>query len=281
MPKLRFVSAILGLIYCSVSFTVTALPFSLDTEPIKTNATECSKLTVTGNPEYPPYLFKDRSNPKALIGANAEIIKEIGHQINIEIDVIYSGPWSRAQKEVREGRIDLITGAFFTEPRSKYMDYIYPAFLITKSVVWVNKNQRIKYSQKEDLTTLKGITVINNSFGQEFDAYAKAQLSITTVASLKQAFTMLKLGRVDYLLYEESPAKAYAASLRVEELVEAIGPAISSEGLYLTISHQSKCNTPVLREKITIALNKLLNQGHEQEALKKGLLLWRNNPVNN
>lgn len=281
MSKLRLVSAIFGLFYCSVAFTAPSTPITLDTEPIKNNSLECTKLTATGNPEYPPYLFKDNSNPKALIGANAEIIKEIAKELNFDIDIVYSGPWSRAQREVREGRIDLITGAFFTKPRSKYMDYIHPAFLITKSAVWVDKNQRIKYDKKEDLIGLKGITVINNSFGQEFDTFAKAQLSINTVASLKQAFNMLKLGRVDYLLYEESPAKAYAVSLRVEDLVETIGPEISSEGLYLTLSHQSKCNTPALREKLTKALNELLEKGHEQEALQKGLLMWRNNPVNN
>ena len=281
MSKLRLVGAIFGLIYCSAAFTAPTTSVTFDTESAHTNSLECTKLIATGNPEYPPYLFKDSSNPKALIGANAEILKEIGKELNIEIGIIYSGPWSRAQKEVREGRIDLIAGAFYTKPRSMYMDYIHPAFLITKSVVWIDPNRRIKYNKKEDLIGLKGITVINNSFGQDFDTFAKAQLSITTVPSLKQAFGMIKLGRVDYLLYEESPARAYAASLRFEKLVGTVGPEISSEGLYLTLSHQSKCNTPALREKLTKSLNKLLDQGYQQKALKTGLTMWRNDPINN
>jgi polar amino acid transport system substrate-binding protein len=245
------------------------------------NLPECTKLSATGNPEYPPYLFKDSHNPKTLIGANTEILKEVGKALNIEIEVIYSGPWSRAQQEVREGRIDLLAGAFFTVPRAQYMDYIYPPFLTTKSVVWVDKDRPIKYAKKEDLIGLKGITVINNSFGQEFDTFAKAQLSISTVPSLKQAFRMMKLGRVDYLLYEESPATAYAASLRIEGQTDIIGPEISSEGLYLTLSHQSKCNTGALRGKLTKALHDLLDKGYEKDALKAGLMMWRNQPGNN
>lgn len=239
---------------------------------------ECTKLIATGNPEYPPYLFKEHHESNKLIGANDEIIKLIAEKINIDIEVVYSGPWSRAQKEVREGRIDLIAGAFFTIPRAQYMDYIYPAFLTTKSVVWTNKMKPISFSRKEDLIGLKGITVINNSFGEEFDVFAKEKLSIASVASLKQAFKMMKLGRADYLLYEQSPAEAYAASWKIEDQAETVGPAISSEGLYLTLSHRSKCNTGTLRGKLTKALHELSQEGHMITSLNKGHALWQNMP---
>lgn len=89
---------------------------------ILTTTQECTKLTATGNPEYPPYLFKDSLDPKHLVGANADILKEIAESLDLELDIIYSGPWSRAQQEAREGRIDLLAGAFFTIPRAQYMD---------------------------------------------------------------------------------------------------------------------------------------------------------------
>jgi polar amino acid transport system substrate-binding protein len=266
-----------------ITFLISAVSLNsyADVSSNKTKSTECSKLSATGNPEYPPYLFKDSLNPNQLIGSNTQILKEIGKALNLEIEVVYSGPWSRAQEEVRAGRIDLLAGAFFTIPRAQYMDYIYPAFLNTRSVVWVDKDRRIKYSKKEDLISLKGVTVINNSFGQEFDTFAKDKLSISTVTSLKQAFRMIKLGRVDYLLYEESPATAYAASLRFEDQIEVIGPEISSEGLYLTLSHKSKCNTGTLRGKLTKALNEILKNNLEKEALETGLLMWNNQAINN
>lgn len=241
-------------------------------------AEECKKLVATGNPEYPPYLFREHHESNRLIGANSEIIKLIAKKLNIEIDVVYTGPWSRAQKEVREGRIDLIAGAFFTMPRAQYMDYIHPAFLTTNSVVWTNQVKPISYSRKEDLIGLRGITVINNSFGQEFDVFAKNNLSISSVPSLKQAFKMMKLGRADYLLYEESPAEAYAASWGIENKVETVGPEISSEGLYLTLSHRSKCNTGALRGKLTQALHELIKESKTTESLLKGHILWQEQP---
>ncbi|WP_165679102.1 substrate-binding periplasmic protein, partial [Metapseudomonas otitidis] len=92
-------------------------------------AKKCEHLVATGNPEYPPYLWRDPHNPKLLIGANADLLHRIGDEIGVKIDVLYTGPWSRAQDEVRTGRIDLIAGAFLTLPRLETMDYIHPAFL--------------------------------------------------------------------------------------------------------------------------------------------------------
>ena len=38
-------------------------------------AGKCERLVATGNPEYPPYLWRDPQNPKQLIGANADLLK--------------------------------------------------------------------------------------------------------------------------------------------------------------------------------------------------------------
>ena len=35
-------------------------------------ADDCRHLTATGNPEYPPYLWRDPDNPALLIGANVQ-----------------------------------------------------------------------------------------------------------------------------------------------------------------------------------------------------------------
>ena len=40
----------------------------------------CRRLTATGNPEYPPYLWRDPRNPQQLMGANADLLKHLGKQ---------------------------------------------------------------------------------------------------------------------------------------------------------------------------------------------------------
>ena len=69
-------------------------------------AGKCERLVATGNPEYPPYLWRDPENPKQLIGANADLLKQIAKELGLKVDILYTGPWSRAQDEVRTGRVD-------------------------------------------------------------------------------------------------------------------------------------------------------------------------------
>ncbi|MHA7879325.1 MAG: substrate-binding periplasmic protein [Saccharospirillum sp.] len=235
----------------------------------------CEGLTATGNPEYPPYLWQSPDNPRRLIGANALIMEEVSKRLGVPIDLVYVGPWSRSQEEVRAGRIDLMAGAFFTLPRVEYMDYVQPAFLTTRSVVWSRQLTEFDYQGRDDLQSLRGATVINNSFGQVFDQYMRQNLQIESVSSLEQAFRMLAQNRVDYVLYEDFPGRAYAARLGLDRQLRSLEPPVSEESLFLGISHRSQCNNGHLRGRLTQIMTELEREGFNQAALERGLALWR------
>lgn len=236
---------------------------------------KCERLVATGNPEYPPYLWRDPQNPQQLIGANADLLAEIGQQLGLKIDVIFSGPWSRAQDEVRSGRIDLLAGAFLTLPRLESMDYVHPAFLTTPSVVWVRKEGSFPYGGWEDLRGRTGGTLVRNSFGLQFDEFAKANLNLEEVPNLQQAFQKLLLGRTDYVLYERYPGVALADTLGMLENLEALEPPISSEGLYLTLSHNSACNDAWLRGQLAKKMTELTAAGLPEFLLQRNLERWK------
>lgn len=259
-----------------MSFLVSVQADQAQAEPTSPAASghNCTRLTATGNPEYPPYLWQEPGSRRGLIGANKTIMEALSERLGVPIEVIYTGPWSRAQEEVRVGRIDLIAGAFFTRPRLVYMDYIEPAFLTTRSVVWKRSLVAFDYSEWADLKPYEGATVINNSFGQSFDEYASVNLSIDNVTSLPQAFRMLAQGRVDYVLYEEYPGLAYAAELGLDYVIEQIEPPVSSEGLFLTISRRSPCNTEAIRAELSRIMAELVADGTAQRALNEGLETW-------
>ncbi|WP_415886769.1 substrate-binding periplasmic protein [Neptuniibacter sp. QD37_6] len=238
------------------------------------HAEECKVLTATGNSEYPPYLWRADDGTTDLLGANRLIIDELGKRLGVDIQLQDVGSWARAQDMLRSGRIDLMAGAFYTIPRNQYMDYVYPAFLNTKSVVWRRKGSGLVYDKREDLIGRLGVTVINNSFGQEFDEYAKANLNLQYVASLKQAFLMIQRSRADYALYEQNPGLAYADLLGYKSDLEVLDPAISSEGLYLTVSHKSKCNTGALRGMLAKAIRDMEIDGFMANALTVSLKNW-------
>lgn len=237
-------------------------------------AGKCERLVATGNPEYPPYLWRDPQNPQQLIGANADLLKHLAKELDLVIDVIYTGPWSRAQDEVRTGRVDLLAGAFLTLPRLESMDYVHPAFFFTPSVVWVRKGAEFPYASWADLHGRTGGTLVNNSFGQQFDAYAKANLTLEGVSSLTQAFQKLLLGRSDYVLYERFPGLALAEAQGIEDELLVLDPPVSSEGLYLTLSHNSACNDPWLRGQLAKKMTESIATGLPETLLQHNLLRW-------
>lgn len=259
------------LVYCllAVVFFNANVAFA-DEAPLTT----CQSLTASGNSEYPPFLWRDSPNSTELYGVNRLIIDELSRRINISIKLIHVGPWSRAQSEVKSGRVDLMAGAFYTNERADYMDYFTPVLLHTTSVVWQSKDKPFPYNDKEDLVGKWGVTVINNSFGQEFDQYAQRNLNILEVASLSQALRMLAADRVDYVLYEKSPAQAYATMLGLENSVVPVTPYISREGLYLTMSKKSPCNTDSVKLKIAVALQSMKQDGFTRQAALDSMQEW-------
>lgn len=234
----------------------------------------CQKLVATGNPEYSPYLWRDPEDDTKLIGANADLMQLLSKEIGIPIEVKYLGPWSRVQELARAGRVDLVAGAFFTTARLDYMDYFQPAFRGTRTVIWTNPKDTFKYNAWTDLIGRNGLTVMNNSFGEEFDAFAKKSLTIAKVASLEQALQMLVLSRADYVIYEEDPGLALAAKLNITHLKTA-PKAVSTESLFLTIAHQSACNVGELRGRIAKAMQKLTKDNVMKALVETNIQLWR------
>ncbi|MFK3800085.1 MULTISPECIES: substrate-binding periplasmic protein [unclassified Pseudomonas] len=234
----------------------------------------CDHLTATGNAEYPPYLWRDPHAPEQLIGANADLIKQLGKRLGLQIEVVYGGPWSRAQEEVRAGRIDMLAGYFLTTERAQTLNFVDPPFLFTPSMIWVRKNDGFAYHQWSDLIGHSGGTLVNNSYGQAFDDYAKANLSLEAVPTASQAFQKLMMKRNDFVIFEQYPGMALAKKLGIDHAVQALEPPVSSEGLYLALAPDSQCLHPGMRDRISDEMKKMVASPLPQALVKSNLELW-------
>lgn len=250
----------------------TLLCLAIGLMPLTAGA--CPRLVASGNPEYPPFLWQDPKNDHNLIGANADLMQLLAREIGVPIDVRYVGPWGRVQESAKNGRIDLISGAFLTQQRLGYMRYFQPAIRDTKSLIWSRESRHVNYQHWDDLVGLEGITVVNNSFGQAFDQFAATNLKVQQVGSIRNALQMLNLGRADYLIYEDAPGLAYAASLGIRGLRAASAP-VSNEKLYLTLALASPCNNEQLAERISHAMKKFSDDKVMDALVEKNIRLWQ------
>ena len=232
-------------------------------------ATSCTTLTVSGNPEYPPLLWRDDDRPGYLIGAVPALLEEITEPLGVTIEVRDIGSWARVQRMARQGDIDLVAGAFITSERIGYLDYLLPPITYMPTAVWVPSGQEFVYRHWPDLLGKRGSTLINNSFGQNFDRYADKNLNIEGVRSIEQSFQMALVDRVDYVLYEVLQGEVKLEYLGLAEEFVALETPISREGLFFAFSKASSCNSFELRELIADALYELVNSGRVDELIRQ------------
>ena len=96
----------------------------------------CNTHIVSGNPEYPPLLWRDQQRPGYLIGAVPALLKEITEPLGVNVEVRDIGSWARVQRMARQGDIDMVAGAFITSERIGYMDYLLPPITHLPTAVW-------------------------------------------------------------------------------------------------------------------------------------------------
>ncbi|WP_150298902.1 substrate-binding periplasmic protein [Pseudomonas profundi] len=234
----------------------------------------CERIVVTGNPQYPPVLWVDPEDEDKLIGAGVELLELALEGTGIAIEVMNTGPWSRAQEEARSGRVDMLAGAFLTPERLAFMDYVYPSYVEIPSVLFVRKGQAFPYGGWDDLQSKRGSTLVDNSFGSAFDTYAKTHLDIERVPSVEQSFESLLSDRADYVVYERYQGLAVAEKLGITDELDVLEGSLINENLYYTVSHNSACNSPALRSALALGMHKVVNQGEPRRLLEKYRNQW-------
>lgn len=238
-------------------------------------APSCEKLIATGSPDYPPYLWRDPANGRRLIGADADLLKQIGEQIGVKIEVLYAGTSEEAAEDVRAGRADLLLPTRLELTQLEQMDYVHPAMQRTLVQVWVQKARPFPHAGWDDLLGRMGESPINTALSPEFDNFAKQNLLLQRSPDLAKAFQKLLLGRIDYVLAERYPGQLVADQLGISEQLDASGPAISSSGLYLALSHNSACNDVELRGQLARKMTELTSAGVPETLLKSNLQRWQ------
>lgn len=235
---------------------------------------KCERLVATGNAEYPPYLWRDLQDPTRLTGASAEFLQLIAKDLGITIDVLYGGAWTEAEKDVNAGRVDLLAGVVLSLTRLESMDYVHPAFFFTENAVWVRAESEFFYTNWTDLRGKRGLTVAGHGFGIAFDDYAAANLNLKFVDSLQEALLKLSAGDADYVLYERYQGLISANAVGLTEALRTLELPVSTEGLYLALSHNSACNGSWLRGQLARKVTELVAAGVPDQLLRRNITLW-------
>ncbi|WP_425928474.1 substrate-binding periplasmic protein [Pseudomonas sp. NyZ201] len=238
-------------------------------------AGKCERLVATGSPDAPPYSWRDPQDPRHLMGASVDLLKQVAGELGLKVEVLYSGKRSEAQDEVRSGRIDLLVDAPLAVSELTSVDYIHPPVLQNEYVVWTRHDSTLVYDNLADLHKHQGAISEKSRLTPEFAAFSKAELKLVQVPNLTQAMQKLLLGQVDYVLAGRYSGMAMARSLGMADDLVARGQALDHPGLFLALSHNSACNDAWLRGQLAKKLTELPASGVVQAAVQRNVERWQ------
>ncbi|WP_296256942.1 MULTISPECIES: substrate-binding periplasmic protein [unclassified Pseudomonas] len=238
-------------------------------------AGSCERLVVTGSPDAPPYLWRDPQDPRHLMGANADLLKEAATQIGVKVELLYAGKRSQALEEVRSGRMDLLADMPLNSAELQSLDFIHPPITQNEIMVWTRVGQVQPFNSLEDLRGHGGAISEKTRITSGFDAAIKAHLTVENQANLTQAFQKLMLGQVEFVLAGRYAGLAMIQTLGMSKDVLAQPLALDRPGLYLALSFNSACDDAWLRGQLAKKMTELAASDRSSEAITRNLELWK------
>lgn len=201
-------------------------------------AADCTKLTITGHPEYAPIGWREGDR---IIGAGAALVSQVATDLGLAVESKYTGSWADAQAATRDGSVDVIFGIYFNEERATYLDYVRPPFMIDPVVVMVRKGHAFPFSEWKDLVAKTGVTNEGESYGPEFDTFMAERLTVSRAKGTEATFRHLLDGKADYMIVGLYPGQTEAARLGVKDRVEALPQFLLSADMFIAFSKKSPC----------------------------------------
>ena len=238
-------------------------------------AGKCERLIVTGSPDAPPYLWRDPQDPKHLMGANADLLKDAASRIGIKVELLYAGKRSQALEEVRTGRMDLLADTPLNASELESLDFIHPAITQNEILVWTRSGHAQPFNSLADLHDHSGAISEKTRITAGFDLAVKEHLTLEKQPNLTQTFQKLMLGQVEFVLAGRYAGMALTQTLGMAKDIQAQPLPLDRPGLYLALSFNSACNEPWLRGQLAKKMTELAASGRSADAISRNLDVWK------
>jgi polar amino acid transport system substrate-binding protein len=232
-------------------------------------ADTCTKIVMTGHPQYPAIAFKDGDQ---IVGAAPSLVSAIAKDLNVPLEAKSMGTWAEAQQAAHDGKADMIVGIYFNDERAAFLDYVQPAFMYDPVVAFVAKDKKFDYKGQDDLIGKKGATNQGESYGNEFDAFIKDKLDVARTDGIDDALNDLVAGKVDYVIAGYYPGIAEAARIGLKDKVEALEPGLLSAEMFVAFSKKSPCAS--LAPKFGEGITAMTTDDRFRQMLVKAMADW-------
>jgi polar amino acid transport system substrate-binding protein len=222
-------------------------------------------LVYSANPQYPPYHYAFGAD--AFDGASVELLGLVMPEgIRCEPRVL---PWKRTLLMAEEGRIDLVLSLRITPEREKFLVFTSHRAFPNPIVVFVRRDRPFPYAGRQDLKGRRGGVALGDTFGNGFDEYWRAELTVETAPTMVENFRKLDAGRIDYFVTSLYLGRAYLSRNPTEHEIIPLQPAISNMDIHFGFSRRSPFAGLV--GQVSTRLEELDRQGLLEQVLERHL----------
>jgi PAS domain S-box-containing protein len=159
------------------------------------------KIMVGGDHNYKPYEFLDDGKPS---GFNVELLKEAAKLAGYDADFDLKA-WDETVEDLETGKIDAITGMFYSKERNFKFDFSLP-YILVSSGIFIQNNSPVK-----NLADIEGfrIGVQKKDFMHEYALKNYKTSVIKTGNDPVDAIKLLQKNEVDAVLLSSKIQGAY------------------------------------------------------------------------
>ncbi len=187
-------------------------------------------IEIATEPAWEPYWGKDLLNGGFMVDIARQAFKRVGYDMNMNWM-----PWKRAEKLSYTGKYDGLLGCYFTEERTKKLEYSGPV-AAAEVVLFELQGRNIKYAKLTDLVPYTIGVGRGYANTEEFDAadYLKKEEATDTRTNIRK---LLK-GRIDLMIDSK---KVVQNILNInfpkeKDAVSVVEPVLQSRDLHIGIS---------------------------------------------
>ncbi len=213
------------------------------------------KLTMATNASFPPYEFYEGDK---IVGIDAEVAEEIAKKLDLELEIA-DIDFDSIVPGVQSDKYDMgMAGMTVTEERQKKVNF---STTYAKGVQVIIVKEDSAIASIDDLADKK-IGVQQATTGDIYASDEFGEENVTKYASGNLAVEGLKSGKVDCVIIDNEPAKAYVAE---NEGLKILDTEYANEDYAICFSK----NNPELQEKVDAALKELIEDGTLQKIVDK------------
>lgn len=227
---------------------------------------------ASGHPEWPPIMWQQNQK---IIGLGPDLTQKIFTDLGVKIESKFYGSWDEVLKKAETGKIDVIVGGYKTAERTNYFDFSEP-YAIDPIVLLVKKGRTFKFENWQDLIHKKGLGMIKDSYGLEFDKFIKKNLNLARVKTYEEALNLLIDGKYDYFIYSLYATNRVLAEKNLADKIEMLPKYAAANNFYIMISKKSpltkllpKINTLIENYKTDRTIARLMVE-NKDKVLKAG-----------